>query len=133
MNVKDEYFQAMENRDATTKTCDEMGENRQVLNIDESIYAGDEEMNYILNRLHAAVSDAKVRREMDMEDKYFQAIENRNLAILKLDKKIKELDHQIAEQRNALFESAKMLKNAGFNVAQIALATKLPTEEIQRL
>lgn len=54
---------------------------RQVLNFDEKSFEGDEEMIRILTRLHSAVSDPKVRQDMNVEEEYFQAIENRDTAI----------------------------------------------------
>ncbi|MDO4180622.1 MAG: hypothetical protein Q4D36_04965, partial [Bacteroidales bacterium] len=64
--------------------------NRQVLTLDEDQYAGDEEMMYILRRLLAAASDSKLRQDMNVEDEFFQAIENRDTAIMMRDKLIAE-------------------------------------------
>ena len=121
--------------------------NRQVLNIDETMYEGDEEMNRIITRLLSAASDAKVRQDMNVEEEYFQAIENRDTAIMMRDEKIKEQDtkiaeqsnqiaeqsNQIAEQQNALLLSAKALKNSGFSVKQISDMTGLPVDKIEEL
>lgn len=118
--------------------------NRQVLNIDEQTYAGDEEMNRILTRLLSAASDAKVRQDMNVEEEYFQAIENRDTAIMQRDEKIKEQDskiaeqsnqiaeqsNQIAEQKKALMASAQALKTAGFTAEQISTMTGLSVDDI---
>lgn len=121
--------------------------NRQVLNIDEQTYAGDEEMNRILTRLLSATSDAKVRQDMNVEEEYFQAIENRDTAIMMRDAKIAEMDGllaekdgllaekdgQIAENNEALLAAAKALKDVGMSPEQIASTTKLTIEEINAL
>lgn len=121
--------------------------NRQVLNIDEQTYAGDEEMNRILTRLLSATSDAKVRQDMNVEEEYFQAIENRDTAIMMRDAKIAEQDGliaekdgqiaekdgQIAEQKKALSAAVKGLKTAGFSPDQIASMTNLTIDEINVL
>lgn len=121
--------------------------NRQVLNLDENAYAGDEEMNRIVTRLLSAASDAKVRQDMNVEEEYFQAIENRDTAIMLRDEKIKEQDsmiaeqnnqiaeqnNQIAEQKSALLTSARALKAAGFSAEQISEMTTLSVDEIIRL
>lgn len=114
--------------------------NRQVLNLDETPYAGDEEMNRIFTRLLSAASDAKVRQDMNVEEEYFQAIENRDTAIMIRDEKIKERDsriaeqnNQIAEQKNALLLSAKALKSTGFPAEQISNMTGLSIKEISEL
>ena len=68
------------------------------MNIDESEYDGDEEMMHIIHRLLAAAADAKLRQDMNVEDEYFLAIENRDTAIMQRDKRIKEQDELLEEQ-----------------------------------
>lgn len=80
--------------------------NRQMLNIDEDNYEDDTDMMYILRRLLAAASDAKLRQDMNVEDEYFTAIENRDTAIMNRDKKIAEQDQYIAEQSNQIAEQS---------------------------
>lgn len=92
--------------------------NRQVLNIDEEIYSGDEEMNRIIHRLLSAASDAKLRQDMNVEDEYFTAIENRDTAIMLRDKKIAERDAQLAEQGAQLAEQGARLAEQGAQLAQ---------------
>lgn len=72
--------------------------NRQVLKIDENSYANDTEMKHILHRLLAAASDSKLRQDMNVEDEYFSAIENRDTAIMMRDKKIAQQNEHIAQQ-----------------------------------
>ena len=76
--------------------------NRQVLNLDEAIYNKDEEMSHILYRLLSAASDAKVRQDMNVEEEYFRAIENRDTAIMMRDKRIEEQNAQIEEKEEQL-------------------------------
>lgn len=83
--------------------------NRQMLNIDEDNYEDDTDMMYILRRLLAAASDAKLRQDMNVEDEYFTAIENRDTAIMNRDKKIAEQDQYIAEQSNQIAEKDNQL------------------------
>lgn len=135
--------------------------NRQVLNIDEEKYADDPEMQFIIHRLMAAASDAKLRQDMNVEDEYFTAIENRDTAIMQRDKKIKEQDEQIAEQSNqiaeqsnqlaeqsnqlaeqsnqlaeqrkTIVESARAMKKAGMQSCMISQITNLSIDEIDAL
>ena len=83
--------------------------NRQMLYIDEDNYEDDTDMMYILRRLLAAASDAKLRQDMNVEDEYFTAIENRDTAIMNRDKKIAEQDQYIAEQSNQIAEQSNLL------------------------
>ena len=121
--------------------------NRQVLNINEDCYAHDSEMKHILHRLLTAASDAKLRQDMNVEDEYFSAIENRDTAIMMRDKRIAQQEEQLtqqgeqlaqqgeqlAQQEKALLVTAKALKNIGMNIEQIANLTNLPIEKIKEL
>ncbi|MGN0282595.1 MAG: hypothetical protein ACI4B3_09890 [Prevotella sp.] len=135
--------------------------NRQVMNIDECEYAGDDEMMHIIHRLLAAAADAKLRQDMNVEDEYFLAIENRDTAIMQRDKRIEEQDKQLAEQDKQLAEqdkqlaeqdkqlaenekqlaeqsdiiisSAKIMKANGMDIAQISAITRLSKDEIESL
>ena len=80
--------------------------NRQVLNVNEDDYMGDAEMEHILHRLLSAASDSNLRQDMNVEDEYFSAIENRDTAIMLRDKRIAEQDVKL-EQNKAQLEQNK--------------------------
>ena len=82
----------------------------QVLNIDEDAYAGDADMMYMLHRLTAAAADSEMRQDMNVEDEYYQAIEDRDTAIMQREKMLKERDAQLKERDNQLKESEKKLE-----------------------
>lgn len=135
--------------------------NQQVLNFDDNAFADDAEMRHILHRLLAAASDVKLRQDMNVEDEYFSAIEDRDTAIMLRDKEIAmrdvklaeqnvklaeqgsqlaEKESQLAEQKSqlaekdkALLSSAKALKLTGLSVKQIAEMTKLSEDTINQL
>ncbi len=86
------------------------GQNRQVLRIDDEIYKGDVEMEYILHRLLAAASNSNLRQDMNVEDEYFSAIESRDTAIMKRDQRIAEQDAQLEEQSAQLEEQSAQLE-----------------------
>ena len=73
-------------------------DNQHVMELDEDLYTGDADMEYILHRLLMASSDAQLRQDMNVEDEYFKAIEDRDTAIMSRDKTIKEQDGKIKEQ-----------------------------------
>ncbi len=129
-------------------------DNHQVLNIDEDDYMGDQEMEHILHRLLSAASDTNLRHEMNVEDEYFSAIENRDTAIMMRDQRIAEQnaqiehqsaqiehqsaqieqkDAQLAQQQAALLASAKAMKEAGVSSGQIAEMTTLPIDVVNDL
>ncbi len=137
------------------------GSNRQVLTLDEDIYSDDNDMVYLLRRLLAAASDTKLRHDMNVEDEFFSAIENRDTAIMARDKKIKEQDsllneqsnkiseqnnkiseqnNKISEQNNIITEQNKLLRKMatsmlkkGIGIEDIALATGKSVDSIQQI
>ena len=122
--------------DQTRKNRD----NRQVIDINEADYADDAEMMLIIHRLLAAAADAQVRQDMNAEDEFFKAIEDRDTAIMQRDKQLAEKEEQFAEKeeqleqsRSVIFDLARHLKASGQSVAQIAALTKLTEEEIRNL
>ena len=128
--------------------------NHQVLSVDEDKFNGDMEMMHILHRLITAASDSKLRQDMNVEDEFFSAIENRDTAILQRDKKIamqdetiskqgetiskqgetiSKQDETIAAQKEQILSMVKGMFNSGMPKEQIADITKLSTDEIERL
>ena len=83
--------------------------NHQTLTIDESQWADDSEMMYILRRLREAASDSKLRHDMNVEDEYFSAIEKRDTEILMRDKQLAEQKTQLDEQKTQLDEQKAKL------------------------
>ena len=72
--------------------------NHQILNFDENAFKDDVEMLHIIHRLLAAASDARLRQDMNVEDEYYSAIENRDTEIMLRDKEIAKRDARLAEQ-----------------------------------
>jgi uncharacterized coiled-coil protein SlyX len=92
--------------------------NKQMLDIDESAYAGDDEMMRILHRLQAAAADAKMRHDMNVEDEYFSVIERRDTTIMLKDKKIAEQNSQIAEQNSQIAEQNSQIAEQNSQIAE---------------
>ena len=123
------------------------GMNRQVLTLDDDKYSGDNDMNYLLRRLTAAASDNKLRHDMNVEDEFFSAIENRDTAIMARDKRIEEQDallseqsNKISEQSNIITEQNVLLKkmatsmlNRGMKIEEIASTIGVSTEHVRQL
>ena len=116
------------------------GFNRQVLTLEEDIYSDDSDMVYVLRRLLAAASDTKLRHDMNVEDEFFSAIENRDTAIMARDKRIQEQDFLISEQSNIITEQSDLLKKMaksmlsnGIAIEDIASATGKSIDAIRQL
>jgi len=81
-----------------------------LLCLDESRYTDSSDMNYIVHRLTAAASNPQMRQNMNVEDEYYSAIEDRDTAIMSRDKKIKEQDGKIKEQDGKIREQDGKIK-----------------------
>ncbi len=100
--------------------------NHQVLSVDEDKFNGDLEMMHILHRLITAASDSKLRQDMNVEDEFFSAIENRDTALMKKDK-------TIAEQKEQIRSMVKAMLDNGMSIETISNITKIPLEEISKM
>lgn len=122
-------------------------DNTQTLAIDENQYADDSDMMYLLHRLTAAAASAEIRQDMNVEDEYYQAIEDRDTALMLSEEKVKKQEKQINEQTKQLDEQAQQLneKNAqmssmakalaksGMSAEAIAAATGIDVDNVKAL
>lgn len=113
---------------------------KKILDIDESAYDGDSDMQRIINRLLVAAADAKIRHDMNVEDEYFSVIEKRDTTIMLKDKKIADQNIQIAEKNTQIAEqwaticnSVRMLYKVGMTIESIALNLNLGVEKVQEI
>ena len=114
--------------------------NHHIININEEEYANDDDMLYIVRRLTAAAANAKLRHDMNVEDEFFTAIENRDTTIMNNEREIAEQRAYINEQQNQLNEKNKMLQSAikammnnGLDVATIAASLGITAGEVEAL
>ena len=90
-------------------------------------------MQHIVHRLLAAASDAKLRQDMNVEDEYFMAIENRDTKIMMMEEQLAAQDQQLAHQQDIILQSARKMKEAGIDIASICAMTQLSADEVERL
>lgn len=107
--------------------------NHQVLSVDEDKFNGDLEMMHILHRLITAASDSQLRQDMNVEDEFFSAIENRDTALMQKDKTIAEQGETIAEQKEQIHSMVKAMLDNGMSIETIFNITKIPLEEISKM
>lgn len=130
------------------------GRNRRVLNIDDSLYNGDEDMEHILRRLAMAAGDAKLRQDMNIEEEFISAIERRDTEILhrdyelarqkvlideqksQLDEQKSQIDEQksqLAKKDESLKKSIQMLRAANLTAEAIASSLGMSIDEVKSL
>jgi len=85
------------------------GQNRKVLNIDDSLYSGDDDMLHILHRLAMAAGDSKVRQDMNIEEEFISVIERRDTEILNRDYKLSQQKVIIDEQKSQIDEQKSQI------------------------
>lgn len=83
--------------------------NHHIININEEEYANDDDMLYIVRRLTAAAANAKLRHDMNVEDEFFTAIENRDTTIMNNEREIAEQRAYINEQKCQINEQQSQL------------------------
>lgn len=115
-------------------------EDTQVLNIDEKKYEDDADMMYMLHMLTAAAADSEMRQDMNVEDEYYKAIEDRDTAIMQREKVIKQQGEQLQQQGEQLQQQgerlrsmAKALYSSGMTVSQIATVTGMSESDVEKL
>lgn len=116
------------------------GSDRHVLNVNDTPFDDDDDMQYLLRRLLMAAANAQLRQEMNVEDEYFKALEDRDTALMIKDKKLAEQAEQL-EQNKAQLEQNKaqlrtmalLLSNSGMSVEEIANSVGMPQDQVKLL
>lgn len=122
------------------------GDTQQVLKIDEDKFADDNDMLYVLHKLTAAAANSEMRQDMNVEDEYYKAIEDRDTAIMQRDKMLKErdckmaqMDEQLSQQSEQLSQQSEQLRNMakalfvnGLSVEQISNMTGIDIDIIAK-
>ena len=95
-----------------------------MVNIANPIY--DSVFKYLMEDERIAKTLISVRQDMNVEDEFFSAIENRDTALMQKDK-------TIAEQKEQIHSMVKAMLGNGMSIETIANITKIPLEEISEM
>ena len=112
------------------------GNTQQVLKIDEDKYADDNDMLYVLHKLTAAAANSEMRQDMNVEDEYYKAIEDRDTAIMQRDKILKEQEEQLSQQNEQLSQQSEQLSQQSEqlrNMAKALFAKGMTEEQISEM
>lgn len=107
-------------------------DDQRMLELDENKYGDDADMSYILHRLQSAAANPDIRNRMNAEDEFFQALEDRDTAIMQRDNTIMKKNKIIEEQNTVLEEQKAALEEqkASLRAAVLALSKSGMTAEI---
>jgi len=100
--------------DQTKKDLDD----QQVLNIDDKKYQDDADMMYVLHMLTAAAADSEMRQDMNVEDEYYKAIEDRDTAILQREKELEKREEQLRQKNEQLQQKNEQLQQKDSQLQQ---------------
>ena len=116
------------------------GSDRHVLNVNDTPFNDDEDMQYLLRRLLMAAANAQLRQEMNVEDEYFKALEDRDTALMMKDKKLAEQAEQLEQNKSELEQNkaqlktmALLLSNSGMSVEEIAKSVGMSQDQVKLL
>lgn len=116
------------------------GSDRHVLNVNDTPFDDDDDMQYLLRRLLMAAANAQLRQEMNVEDEYFKALEDRDTALMMKDKKLAEQAEQLEQNKAELKQNkaqlrtmALLLSNSGMSVEEIAKSVGMSQDQVKLL
>ena len=104
----------------------------QVLNIDETCYQDDADIMYLIHRLTAAAADADVRTDMNVEDEYFSAIEDRDTAIMKKDQELKQRESELKQKESEIKQKDEEKKKQEKFLKRLATEYVIMGKECER-
>ena len=108
-------------------------DDQRMLELDENKYADDAEMAHILHRLQSAAANPDIRNRMNAEDEFFQALEDRDTAIMQKDATIMTQKKKLEEKDASLRAAVLALSKSGMNAEMIAKTLNIGEEEIQKI
>ncbi|WP_308272023.1 hypothetical protein [Prevotella sp.] len=108
------------------------GDTQQVLKIDEDKFADDNDMLYVLHKLTAAAANSEMRQDMNVEDEYYKAIEDRDTAIMQRDKMLKERDCKLAQMDERLSQQSERLSQQSEQLSQQSERLSQQSEQLSQ-
>ena len=109
------------------------GDTQQVLKIDEDKYADDNDMMYVLHKLTAAAANSEMRQDMNVEDEFYKAIEDRDTAIMQRDKILKEQSEQISQQSEQISQQSEQLSQQSEQLSQQSEQISQQSEQLKNM
>ncbi|WP_373174524.1 hypothetical protein [Prevotella merdae] len=109
------------------------GDTQQVLKIDEDKFADDNDMLYVLHKLTAAAANSEMRQDMNVEDEYYKAIEDRDTAIMQRDKMLKERDCKMAQMDERLSQQSEQLSQQSEQLSQQSEQLSQQSEQLRNM
>ena len=107
-------------------------DDKRVLKVDESQYVGDDDMEYIVHRLQSAAADPDMRYQMNAEDEFFKAIEDRDTAIMEQANLLKKREASIQAQNEEIKQKDANIQKQNEEIKQKDANIQKQNEEIKQ-
>ena len=90
-------------------------------------------MLYVLHKLTAAAANSEMRQDMNVEDEYYKAIEDRDTAIMQRDKILKEQEEQLSQQSEQLSQQSEQLSQQSEQLSQQSEQLSQQSEQLRNM
>ncbi len=113
-----------------------MPKDKQMLEIDDDLFSGNVEMEYIMHRLMSAASNPEVRQDMNVEDEYFKAIEDRDTLVMAQKQALEQKDKAIEQKDKAIEQKDKAIEQKDMQIRTMIKGMKskgLSNEDISAI
>lgn len=107
--------------------------NQHVISLDGKLYEDDPDMMHLLHRLGLATMNADLRQEMNDEDEYFSAIEDRDTQLMEAKAKLSDLDAQLSDANAQIRSMAQAMYHNGVSLEVIAQSMNCRIDDLKAL
>jgi len=107
-------------------------EDYRMLNIDDTQYADDAEMEHIVKRLTQAAASPEMRRRINIESEFMSAIEHRETEILNRDYELAKQKVQLKEQSDQLQQQSDQLQQQSDQLQQQSDQLQQQSDQLQQ-
>lgn len=90
-------------------------------------------MMHLLHRLGLATMNADLRQEMNDEDEYFSAIEDRDTLLMEAKAKLSDLDAQLSDANAQIRSMAQAMYHNGVSLEVIAQSMNCRIDDLKAL
>ena len=115
-------------------------ESKQTIQIEDSEYPENPDMQYVIKKLMMASATTDLRRQMDVEEEFFSEIDSRDAELSKVKEEKKEMGRKIDEQERVIEQKDQMIRSmaqsmleAGMTLDKIAAVTNINVDRLKTI
>ena len=115
-------------------------ESKQTIQIEDSEYPENPDMQYVIKKLMMASATTDLRRQMDVEEEFFSEIDSRDAELCKVKEEKREMGRKIDEQERVIEQKDQMIRSmaqsmleAGMTLDKIAAVTNIDVDRLKTI